>query len=113
MASGTMWDRLEVPRPVKLIAVEDSAVDLELIIYALREAGLVAEVRHVEDEACFCAALDQVLPDAVLADWNLPRFSGRRALAIARERCPEVPFIFVSGSIPEATAIEALREGGG
>lgn len=97
--------------PVDLIMVEDSAVDTELITDALREAGLAAAVRRVEDEPALRAALDDRMPDAILSDWTLPDFSGRRAFAIAHERCPDVPFIFVTGTISESTAFEALREG--
>ena len=97
--------------PLDLIVVEDSVVDVELEADALREAGLMVAVRRVDDEPAFRAALDERLPDAILADWTLPHFSGRRALEIARERCPDVPFIFVSGTISESTALEALRQG--
>ncbi|MFA7241267.1 MAG: PAS domain S-box protein [Sulfuricellaceae bacterium] len=97
--------------PIDLIVVEDSVIDAELEADALREAGLVIDVRRVEDGSAFRAALDERLPDAILTDWTLPHFSGRGALAIARERCPDVPFIFVSGTIEENSAIEALRNG--
>ena len=97
--------------PLDLIAVEDSAADFELVVDALREAGLSVDVRQVEGEAAFHAALDRGLPAAILSDWTLPDFSGRRALEIARERCPEVPFIFVSGTISETVALEGLRQG--
>ncbi|MBK7764719.1 MAG: response regulator [Sulfuritalea sp.] len=98
-------------RPLDLIAVEDSAVDLELDVDALRDRGLDVAVRRVEDEASFRAALAERLPDAILADWTLPAFSGRRALEIAHEHCPEVPLLFVSGTISATTALEALRHG--
>ncbi len=98
-------------RPLDLIVVEDSPVDVELMADTLRVAGLIADVRRVGDEPSFRAALDERLPDAILADWTLLRFSGRRSLEIARERCPDVPFIFVSGTILESTVIEALRQG--
>ncbi len=94
-----------------LIAVEDSAVDVELIVDALREAGLTLQVRAVDEESAFHTALDQRLPDAILADWTLPLFSGGRALEIASVRCPEIPFIFVSGTISEASALDGLRHG--
>ena len=57
------------------------AVDLELIADTLREAGLTAAVRQVEDEAAFRATLDERLPDAILADWTLPAFSGQVSVA--------------------------------
>ena len=94
-----------------LILVEDSHVDAELEIDALKDTGCAAEVRLVEDEHAFRAALEERRPDAILSDWTLPLFSGRRALEVARECCPEVPFIFVSGTISETTALEALRIG--
>lgn len=67
-------------------------------------------MRRVEDEPALLAALNERLPDAILSDWSLPHFSGRGALKIVHERCPDVPFIFVSGTISETAAIEALRQ---
>jgi two-component system sensor histidine kinase/response regulator len=96
---------------IDLIVVEDSAVDAELALDALRDDNLAVAARQVEDEAAFRAALEDRLPDAILADWTLPHFSGAKALAIARERCPEIPFIFISGTISEASALETLRHG--
>ncbi|WP_295428854.1 ATP-binding protein, partial [uncultured Thiodictyon sp.] len=75
------------------------------------EAGLVIAVRRVEDAQALRAALDQRLPDAILADWTLPHYCGQSAFVFAHERCPEVPFIFVSGTIPESAAFAALRQG--
>ncbi len=98
-------------RSVTLLVVEDSAEDLELIGDALRDAGLEPTIRGLETEPAFRAALSQPLPDAILADWTLPEFSGAKALQIARELAPEVPFLFVSGTISEAAALSALRQG--
>jgi PAS domain S-box-containing protein len=98
-------------RPVDLVMVEESVADVETIANALRDAGLTVEMRRVDDETSFRGALNKRLPDAILADWTMPNFSGRSALRIALERCPDVPFIFVSGTISETIAIEALREG--
>jgi PAS domain S-box-containing protein len=97
--------------PLRILMLEDLAVDAELIADELQRAGFKLDLQRVEDEAHFCTALDTGLPDVILADWTLPRFSGRAALTIARRRCPEVPFIFVSGKIGEAAALEALRHG--
>ncbi len=107
-----MSDREKAQRhPIDLLMVEDSATDAELITDVLKEAGLILTVRRVDDEAAFRAALDERLPDAILADWSLPNYSGRRALVFARERCPEVPLILVSGSISGVFVSEALRQG--
>jgi DNA-binding NtrC family response regulator len=98
------------PGLLDLILVEDSVLDAELEVDALREDGQLLHVRRVEDETAFRAALEERLPDAILADWTLPRFSGRRALEISRERCPEVPFILVVGSLTGPTAQEVLGQ---
>ncbi|MEI6029778.1 MAG: HD domain-containing phosphohydrolase [Synechococcaceae cyanobacterium ELA739] len=96
---------------VELLIVEDSAEDLELIGDALREGGLEPSIRRVEAEPELRLALNERVPDAILADWTLPEFSGARALQIARELAPDVPFLFVSGTISEAAALSALRQG--
>lgn len=99
------------PSSLGLLLVEDSTVDAELVCDALQQAGYRIDCRRVEDEDAFRAALGDYLPDAILSDWTLPRFSGRTALVISRERCPEVPFLFVTGTMDESFAIEALRQG--
>jgi PAS domain S-box-containing protein len=99
------------PISVDLLLVEDSAVDAELICDAVQQAGFRFRWRRVEDEAVFRAALDERLPDVILSDWTLPRFSGRAALVLARQCCPEVPFLYVTGTMAESCAIEALRQG--
>ena len=96
---------------VVLLIIEDSAEDLELIADALRDGGLEPSIRVISTEPDLRAALTQQLPDAILADWTLPEFSGARALQIARELAPAVPFLFVSGTISEAAALSALRQG--
>jgi len=96
---------------VCLLIIEDSAEDLELISDALRDGGLETAIRVIATEPDLRAALNQQLPDAILADWTLPEFSGARALQIARELAPAVPFLFVSGTISEAAALSAMRQG--
>ena len=96
---------------VLLLVVEDSAEDRELIGDALRDAGLDPAILAIDTEPAFRAALSQQLPEAILADWTLPEFSGARALQIAQQLAPEVPFLFVSGTISEAAALSALRQG--
>lgn len=102
----------DVPAPVwRLLLVEDAAIDAELIADELSGAGMSFELRRVEDEAAYRVALDEQRPDVILADWTLPNFSGRAALTIARESRPELPFIFVAGTLPLGTARELLRHG--
>src|SRR5258708_16264803 len=66
---------------------------------------------HVSNEHSFRDAVTSVSFDAILADYNLPGFSGMTALEIARDVVPDTPFLFVSGSIGEERAIDALRNG--
>src|SRR5439155_25066227 len=68
--------------------------------------------RRVDTKEQFIDALTQQPPDLILSDHGLPAFDGFSALAIARERLPDVPFIFVTGSLGEETAITALKSGG-
>jgi diguanylate cyclase (GGDEF)-like protein len=97
--------------PLDLILIEDSMNDAELMVDALTAAGMISVVRRVETEQALQTAIDEKRPDAILSDWALPHFSGRQAMTIAQGRCPEVPFIFVSGTISETSAIEALGRG--
>jgi PAS domain S-box-containing protein len=98
-------------RPLDLLVVEDSPIDIELVSDALREAGIVARYRCVDDAEGMAAALGEALPDAILADASLPRYSGAEALRIARTRCPERPFLFVTGTLPEDMIIDVMRSG--
>lgn len=103
---------LEVhPGTIRVLHLEDDPQDAELIADLLREDGLDIEVRCVEDEAGLRTALAEFQPDIVLSDLAMPGFSGHAALAIVREASPRMPFLFVSGTMGEEAAIEALRQG--
>ncbi|HEY7928836.1 MAG TPA: GGDEF domain-containing response regulator [Steroidobacteraceae bacterium] len=91
--------------------VEDSATEAELTMRALTRAGIGCEFRRVENEAQVREALERFSPQIILSDFRLPEFDGLSALAIARELAPQVPFVFVSGTIGEERAIEALHCG--
>ncbi|TCO43216.1 ATP-binding response regulator [Dokdonella fugitiva] len=96
---------------LRVLLVEDSELDAELVLDQLRDDGLEVDWRRVEDEAGFAGALATFTPDIVLSDLSMPEFSGYRALDIARDTAPRVPFLFVSGTIGEDAAVEALRRG--
>jgi PAS domain S-box-containing protein len=91
--------------------VDDSAEDAELLTRVLRRAGLEPECRRVDNRADMSAALGEQTWDIVIADYSMPQFSGTAALALLRERDADTPFIFVSGTIGEETAVAALRSG--
>ncbi len=97
--------------PLRVLHLEDDPNDAELIRAALHSEGIVSHVARVETRADFLASLEQGGVDIILADYTLPSFDGLSALNIALERCPDVPFIFVSGTLGEEVAIEALKIG--
>jgi diguanylate cyclase (GGDEF)-like protein len=98
-------------RPLRVLLVEDSQSDTELTMWRLKQAGYVCVFQCVVNEIEMRAALRAELPDLILSDFSLPGFDGMSALAIARAEAPGVPFIFLSGTIGEERAIEALKCG--
>lgn len=97
--------------PVRVLLVEDSPEDAELTCEQLLEAGLEAEFQRVDSEAGLRLALERFKPDLVLSDLSMPGFSGHDALKAVLALDPPVPFIFVSGTMGEETAVQALRDG--
>ncbi len=116
-AAKTMMGNIMPNRPsrttpiIRVLQVEDSELDAELMMAELEADGISYEVRLVDDEAGFLAALDEFAPNIVLSDLSVPGFSGQRALDLLRERDEELPFVFVSATLGEGAAIEALRNG--
>ena len=96
---------------IRILMLEDRSEDTELVIRELRKGGLAFDSRRVDTGPDFAAALSQFAPDVILSDYTLPEFDGTDALQLARLRCPQIPFIFVSGTIGEERAIEALKRG--
>jgi PAS domain S-box-containing protein len=99
------------PARLRIVHLEDDPGAFALTEALLQESGVVCEHVLVEDERGYRQALMTALPDVILADFNLPGMDGLTALAIKRELCPEVPFIFVSGAMGEEVAIESLKNG--
>ena len=96
---------------VRLLMVEDLAADVDLAKFALQRAGVRFTLRVASAEGALRAALAQEAPDLVLSDFSLPGFDGMTVLRIVRELCPATPLIFVSGTVGEEVAIEALKSG--
>jgi signal transduction histidine kinase len=95
---------------LRLIHLEDDLNDRELVAGALRADGILCSLTSVEGKEAFEAALED-RPDLILADFKLPGFDGIQAQEIAARRCPDVPFVFVSGSMGEEIAVERLKCG--
>jgi diguanylate cyclase (GGDEF)-like protein len=96
---------------LKLVVVEDSVADAELLARHLAKSGLDCVIERVQTERDFIAALHLHKPDLILSDFSLPNFGGLRALDLAAIHAPDTPFIYVSGTIGEERAIDALRRG--
>jgi diguanylate cyclase (GGDEF)-like protein/PAS domain S-box-containing protein len=96
---------------LRILVVEDSPADAELAVRELRLTGLALDFRRVDTEDNFRRALDEYKPQLILSDFSMPGFGGLAALDLAREKLPDVPFVFVSGTIGEDRAVEAMRRG--
>src|SRR6202158_5873646 len=97
--------------PLRILSIEDDPKDTELIQHLLETEGVACEVKRVDTQAALLASLEQGGIDLILADHSLPSFDGISALKFAMKACPDVPFIFVSGTLGEEVAIEALKIG--
>lgn len=97
--------------PLRLLHLEDNLVDAELVTTTLIEGGIPCQSQLVDTRQAFVAALKEGRMDLILADYSIPGFDGMTALALARQHCPDVPFLFVSATIGEELAIDALHQG--
>src|SRR5882672_5650524 len=91
--------------------LEDDASDAELTRFALRKGALNFSLARVETRDEYIRELEQHPPELILSDYSLPGFNGHDALALAQEKRPETPFIFVTGTMGEEVAIETLKNG--
>ena len=96
---------------LRVLMIEDSADDAELILDVLREGGLAVDSLRVETAAAMQAALDGGNWDVILSDYNLPGFSAAEALVVAKDRKLDLPFIIVSGCIGEEAAVGLMKAG--
>jgi phosphoserine phosphatase RsbU/P len=96
---------------LRILHLEDDPMDAELVQMTLSAEGLKCEVQVVSRREEFDAALERGGIDLILADFALPAFDGMSALAMVREKRPDIPFVFVSGKLGEEAAIESLKSG--
>ena len=101
----------EMNQELRVLFLEDSPSDTELITRELRKEGREVAAMRVETEPDFLRQLQEFKPDLVLAEYALPACGGLSALKATRQMCPEVPFIFVANTAGEEVATEARRHG--
>ncbi len=100
------------PRSLRVLLVEDNPDDAFLLERHLRRNGFVPELTRVETASEMSAALHSgQLPHVVLADYNLPNFSGPAALQLLHATSLDIPFIMLSGAVSEEMAVESMRAG--
>ena len=97
--------------PLRVLLLEDVPTDAELIARELGKTLPDFTLRRVEGRDDFLAGLDQFRPQLILSDHALPRFTGMDALGLAHQLAPDVPFIFVTGSLDEETAVACIKAG--
>ncbi|MEI9961248.1 MAG: response regulator [Limisphaerales bacterium] len=99
-----------MPTPLNILLVEDNPNDAELVLNELRRAGFDPKWKRVQTEPDF---LDEIknLPDIILSDYSMPKFSGLRATELLRESGLNIPFILISGTVGEDVAVEAMKHG--
>src|SRR5687768_7382178 len=100
-----------VKKEIRVLMLEDNVADAELVKYALQDGGLSFSIKRVDSKAQYLNELDESPPDIILLDYALPDFDGFTALTLAQERFPDIPFIFVTGTLGEEVVIEMLKSG--
>jgi PAS domain S-box-containing protein len=98
-------------RKLNILLLEDDPGDIALVERELRRAGLTASLRHVHDKADYTRALQESVPDLVLADNQSPGIDGQEALALLRAKYPDVPFISLSGNMTEELKAKLRKHG--
>jgi len=98
-------------KPVQILHLEDDAADAELVKATLEAGHMACRIKVVQSRDAFGEALRRGGYDVILADYRLPGYDGLSAMRLAQDLCPDVPYIFVSGTLGEDPAIEALTEG--
>jgi len=100
-----------VETPYRILIVEDVPTDAELNERAIQEVLTPCVFERVETKEVFLKALDEFKPDIIISDYMMPSFDGMTALKLTMERTPLTPFIIVTGSMNEDTAVDCMKAG--
>src|SRR3954468_1076213 len=96
---------------LRILILEDVPMDAELVEYELERARVPFVSRRVDNRSAFLQELEGFEPHIILSDYTLPQFDGMTALSLARERAPYIPFLIVTGSLNEETAVGCMKAG--
>ena len=96
---------------LRILILEDNPADADLIQFELQEAGIIFTANVATNENDYVQAIQDYCPDLILSDYDLPKYNGALALSEARRRCPDTPFILVTGAVTEDRAIDILTQG--
>src|SRR4051812_48412810 len=96
---------------LRILILEDVPMDAELVEYELQRTNIPFDARCVDNREEFLREIDEFRPHLILSDYTLPRFDGMAALSLARERVPTIPFLIVTGSVNEETAVGCMKAG--
>ena len=96
---------------LRILILEDVATDADLMAFAMAEAGLSFTAKRVATRNAFVKEVEAFAPDLILSDYDLPQYTGALALADAKVRRPDIPFILVTGVMREDRACEIIAQG--
>jgi PAS domain S-box-containing protein len=102
---------METANPMRILFVEDLPSDAELAEREIRKGGLEFISLRVDTKGVFLSALGEFRPDVIISDYSMPMFDGMEALRLSLEHDPTIPFILLTGSMNEETAVECLKAG--
>jgi CheY-like chemotaxis protein len=100
-----------VEKELQILIIEDDPADALRLMHELGRSGLRFRSERVETREDFLIAVQQHPPDVILSDHGLPNFSGFAALDIVQEKCPQIPFIFVTGTYDQGMMVEMFESG--
>ncbi|MDD4426661.1 MAG: response regulator, partial [Mariniphaga sp.] len=101
-----MWKK-----SVKILFAEDLPTDVELAVREIQKGGIDFNYKVVDTEIEFRKELDEFEPDIVVSDYSMPTFDGMRALKITRAKSEYIPFVVLTGSMNEETAVACMKAG--
>ncbi len=106
-----MKSSMSVGKKLKILLLERSPEDAGQVIHRLRKDGVTGKIKTVDSEKGFLDGINEFQPDVILSGYNLPVFNNESALSLAREKNPELPFIFLTGEIGGERVVEMLHKG--